>query len=441
VSEKELARGWLVSLGRHVAIGLLGLIWLALITRALTEDEVGALILVVALPSLLGPLFNLGFPMGLIYLTARGALPVMSLAGWALRTGALLSVGAAFILAAGVAVTLGIGFDGNSLVAWGLISIPLAVFSSMGAAFFQGRRMFSRQAQILVAPIALTALGTAAAVLVAEPSALTLVAVVVASHVVTAAWVLLQLQAEGPEWVETAEIGRQAWNYSWRAYLSEGAAAIRARIDLVLVAAFLGTGSAALFGTATALAGQIALLSLAAHQVVFPFAAATSASSKPEQEDLTPRTARVSFALTLVAGIGLALLSGPVLGLLYGADFSRGWPILVAYLPSVVFLSLSRIITADLSGRGAIDVVLRISVVATVFAGVTVPIGIAVAGATGAAAAASVTALFNTALRVRAHRAISGVPFGSLVIPQRGDLSGLLGAIGIGRTPRAPSGS
>lgn len=430
MSEGELLRGWVVSLARHVAIGALWIAWLALIARTRNEEEVGALILVIALPSLLGPLLNLGFPLGVSFLTARRAYPSAGLLAWARKTGLQLAGGSVVLIILAVMAAGVLSVEINQLVGWGLAAVPVALFSSMGAAYFQGQRMFGRQAQILVAPMALT---TGVTLMLIgggwNPSAITLVRVVIASHAATAAWVLWQLRGgrRDPD-IEPA-IRREAWTFAWRAYLSEGAAAIRARFDLFLVGMVLGTAEAASFGTTTALAGQVALLSMAAYQVVFPFAAAASSAECDVDVDLTPVTARASVVLTLVAATIMAILSQPLLRLFYGEGFVDGWPVLLAYLPSVVFLSLSRILTADLSGRGEIAVVLRISLLATAFGLVVLPFGIAAWGTTGAAIASSVTALFNTALRVRAYHVITDTPIGELVLPRRRDLTMFVRAV------------
>jgi O-antigen/teichoic acid export membrane protein len=122
------------------------------------------------------------------------------------------------------------------------------------------------------------------------------------------------------------------------------------------------------------------------------------------------------------------MFSQPLLRLFYGESFVDGWPVLLAYLPSVVLLSLSRILTADLSGRGEITTVMHISLLATVFGLVILPAGIAIWGTMGAALAASVTALLNTSLRVRAYHRITGTPASSLIAPQRDDVSVFLRA-------------
>lgn len=424
MSEGALLRGWAVSLTRHVAVGVLGILWLAMIVRTLNEEEVGALILVIALPSLLGPLLNLGFPLGVSLLAARQTYPSTSVMAWARRTGLQLSGGSVILMALGLMVTRALSVEINQLVVWGLATVPIALFTAMGAAYFQGRRMFGRQAQILVAPVTLTTAATLVLILGGwNPTADTLVRVIIASQAMTAVWVFWQIRNGRADPVSEPAIRREAWTFAWRAYLSEGAAAIRARFDLFLVGMVLGTAAAAEFGTATALAGQVALLSVAAYQVVFPFAAAKSSPDSEVGDDFTPLTARTSVFLTLTAALFMAVLCQPLLQLFYGADFVDGWPVLLAYLPSVVFLSLSRILTADLSGRGEIATVLRISLLATAFGLVTLPIGIIAWGTTGAAIAATVTALFNTGLRFHAYHVLTGTALRDLILPRGADFT------------------
>lgn len=65
----------------------------------------------------------------------------------------------------------------------------------------------------------------------------------------------------------------------------------------------------------------------------------------------------------------LAVLSAPLLGVVFGASYRRGTWALVLLLVAILPLGLGRILSADLKGRGRVGVV---SIAAGVGAAVTV---------------------------------------------------------------------
>jgi len=110
---------------------------------------------------------------------------------------------------------------------------------------------------------------------------------------------------------------------------------------------------------------------------------------------------------------------------LFGPDFLEARPVLLAALPSVVFLSLSRVVTADLYGRGETSTILGISLWGTAISLVLIPVGAVTGGVVGAGLALSAAAGCNASLRVRAYLRLSGCSLGQLTVVRRDDVAGV----------------
>ena len=157
---------------------------------------------------------------------------------------------------------------------------------------------------------------------------------------------------------------------------------------------------------------------------MFPLVAARR---DEQRADVTAAASRMTFAATVVAAGLAGLTARPLLGFLYGDEFADGAGTLVAYLPVVVLLSVSRIVTADLYGRGEAGLVLRLSLQATLVGLPLLVGGVALWGVEGAAVGASLGAAFNTAIRVRAWRGLAQRS-GSLIAFGRRDVAALRAA-------------
>lgn len=121
------------------------------------------------------------------------------------------------------------------------------------------------------------------------------------------------------------------------------------RLDLLLVPALLRFESAGVYFVATRVSEVVGQASTAAASMLFPHVAG--------QEDrrataMTEKTARLTLLATFGAAVVLALLSVPVLTVFFGASYAAGATALVILLGSMLPLALSRVLAADLKGRG-----------------------------------------------------------------------------------------
>lgn len=396
-----LLRGWGLAMMRYVAAGLFGFLWIITVTRSLEPSQAGVVILVSTLPPLLAPVVDLGIPIAIAYLVAGeryGKGQIKGWVAWIVRRVVLAGV-ALFVIAVAM-LAIDEGPTQLSYVVLGLAAVPFAVGITLLAAYYRGTRQFARHAVLTAAPYALLAGSTLAAVMFDISDTAFFVTLVVAAYATPCLIAAVRFGLSTTSERDDREaLVRSAWAYSWKLYVSEAASAIRVRVDLVMVAIFLGTTSAAIFGSAAAVGAQLAIVSLAANLVVFPYVAGRVAGGDRGVET-TGLVSRSSFALTVLATLFVVLLGPGGFAFVFGDQFSESWAVFAAYAPGVIALSAARVVTADLMARGAVTSLMRISLSTAVLGVALLAGGIVGFGILGAALATSLTAIVNTASRV-----------------------------------------
>lgn len=121
------------------------------------------------------------------------------------------------------------------------------------------------------------------------------------------------------------------------------------RLDVFMVSFFVGVRSVGLYTVATALSEFLTYFSNAFSFVLFP----RTASSDPETANqFTPRVARLSIFITILAAFGMFLASRSLITIFYSAEFLPSIHPLWILLPGIVSLGYAGVIYSDLSGRG-----------------------------------------------------------------------------------------
>ncbi|HJP71908.1 MAG TPA: lipopolysaccharide biosynthesis protein [Candidatus Limnocylindria bacterium] len=193
------------------------------------------------------------------------------------------------------------------------------------------------------------------------------------------------------------------------------------RLDLLLVPALLNLEQAGLYYVAVRVSDLVGQAATAASSFLFPHVA-----GQPDRRDTatTERVTRVTMAVTIVAAVIVAVGAAPLLDVAFGSAYADGTPALLILLAAVVPLSVGRLLSADLKGRGRpgiVSIAAVVSVLVTVALDVTL---IPAMGIVGAAVASLVAYSLMAAALLYAYRAATGGTLLSLV-PRPDDLRDL----------------
>lgn len=118
---------------------------------------------------------------------------------------------------------------------------------------------------------------------------------------------------------------------------------------MFLVAIFLDPAAVGYYSIAVGIAEKLWMLPGAIATVLFP---RISSIKDNEANNLTPRVARHTFFIIFVVSLILAPLAKPLIKILFGSVYLPSTVPLLILLPGIIALGGSKILTADLAGRG-----------------------------------------------------------------------------------------
>ena len=185
----------------------------------------------------------------------------------------------------------------------------------------------------------------------------------------------------------------QALHYGLRGHVGWLAQMLNYRLDMLFVDRLAGARSLGLYSAAVSLAETLWILPSCVSLVATPRLASTL---RDDASEVTATLCRLLVPLVVVATLSLAVIGGPLIGLLYGSAFLPSFRPLLLLLPGVALLSIVKVLSSDLAARGRPGLV---SAVSWISLGVTIGLDLALIGpygASGAAAASSVAYAAST---------------------------------------------
>lgn len=333
-----------------VRYGLTLATW-AVIARLLGPRTLGEVQIAYLLPGWILLLTNFGLPLANIYFLGRQAYPLSRMLGnvllrWLIEACAVVPV---LLLARGqVLKYMPLSTDLYVvIVCW----IPLQILNSYLISILTAQMRFYEQFWInLVQGVAVII----SVLVAAGPLGLGTVGVVVALVVATCIVLLVELWflRHGfvfHELVPPLKLFRDCVRFGLRGYFANLAQFVTYRLDSFFVSYFLGMTALGLYAAAYTAAEMFFYLPSCLATVVFP---ATAASSIAEANWRTARLCRLTFAVVLLGSIIGATVAPWLYPAILGPRFTYSVVLFWALLPGIVMLAGTKIITADLLGRG-----------------------------------------------------------------------------------------
>jgi O-antigen/teichoic acid export membrane protein len=392
-----------------------------IIARILGRDGKGAYVNVLAVPGLIGAVGVFGLPNAINYFSARGT-SVRGLLGAGLVLTAVLSAILMPILWFSLP-WLETNMFSDAAKAYPdqlriiFLVVPAALLSSFGMAVLYGRQQTRTYSTILIGQGVLTF--TLSTVLVAVfrfgvPGA------VVSSIVVTWLLALADVFAVGRlsrrEPAGKPVSYRGLAGYGFRIYPASITGYFNYRIDVLILIPTLMPGQVGALGLYSIAVTMAELIFYIPDSVTMVFLPRIAGLSKEDADALVGRVSRLTFLLT--GAVALALVPGAWLGLhLLLPGFTDCLPAFYILLPAVMCLSLSKVMTSYIAGRGRPGL---ISVGSAVAVAVNIGANILLIprfGIAGASLASLVSYASSAAILLTASSRLSGRSLVSLVVP------------------------
>ena len=135
---------------------------------------------------------------------------------------------------------------------------------------------------------------------------------------------------------------RRLFSYGIRSYGVDFCGTLSLYADQALVVRLLSPTAMGIYVVALSLSRMINIIQASIASILFPRAVNLE---KPALLELTARAARVSTGLSLVAGVGVALVGPILLPLLYGPDYRSASTVLDVLILEAIFTGLTLVLT------------------------------------------------------------------------------------------------
>lgn len=197
------------------------------------------------------------------------------------------------------------------------------------------------------------------------------------------------------------------------------------RLDILMVNYFLKKSDVGVYSLAVGVAQSLWLLPTSISHLIF---ARTSTSTAADANAFTPVVCRHSLILVWALCVPVALISRPLIPLIYGDDFRASYDVLVVLLPGVAVFSLFKVLASDIAARG-------LPLKAAIPSLCSLPVNaclnlllIPVMGTVGAAVATTASYCVVSLLVLKTFSRISGVRPRECLLLTKGDLRYALSA-------------
>ncbi len=346
--------------GAKIVVFGLSLVTTLVVSRLLGREGKGAYVAVTSLPALVGTIGVFGLPSAINFYSARGSsvrgLLLASIAFVAVIS--TVSIGLLWLTLPWLeksifsAVAQGVGAAaGDNLLRLILIAVPAGMLASFAGTILYGRHEVKLYTSIMVGQAIATLVILVFLVGVLRLGVPGAVGGSVAISSLGAVVVLVAVRHVSVRHPDGAPASiRSLVSYGFRAYPAGITGYFNYRADVFLIQALMlnSVGPLGSYSIAVTMAELIFYIPDSVTTIFLP----TIAGSTPEQADATlARVSRLTMLVTVSCALGLIPVAWIGIHLLL-PQFSDCLPAFLVLLPGVVSLSLSKVMTSYLAGRG-----------------------------------------------------------------------------------------
>lgn len=220
------------------------------------------------------------------------------------------------------------------------------------------------------------------------------------------------------------EVTRPALAYGIKGYFANLFTFFNYRLDSYLVNLYLNPSAVGLYSTSVSTAELIWYIPNAVSNALFPKVAGLDPKAA---SSVTARACRVTLLLTFSLAVLLGVIGIWAIPFFYGDAFKPSIPPFLWLLPGILGITLSKVLSADLSGRG-LPQYTTWSALLTLIVTIALNIWLIPALGISGAAIASVIAYWTSAiLLIYLFHRVTRASILSILVPQRDDLTLLQG--------------
>ena len=417
-----IASGAATAFGAQIAIYALGLVTSILIARALGAEGRGRYYLPVTAAMLVTVVFSVTLESANTFLYAERRFSLRELASNATLLAPLLGIPAAGALVAVYLMTADSLFAGVSLADVLIVAVvvPFQIHLLWAMNVFQLSRRVSRSQMALLAGAVVQTVLVGSLYVAGILDVRAGLVLYAASLLVT--WTMLMWWARDFAPMRPSFDRRRVRatvGLGLKLHIGLIASYLLLRADIFLVSHFLGTREVGVYSLAVLLAELVVLLTNPLVIAALPFQAEASIQ---EAGRLSFKAARFNLIFALALGVGFAATLWLVIPLVYGSEFDAAYPALVALLPGIAALAVSRSLGTWLTRQERPWVLTCLGVGAFVLNVALNMVLLPEVGLVGASIASTIAYAALAAAFVTWGMRITGLPLRDVLMPTTDDL-------------------
>ncbi|HSP87009.1 MAG TPA: polysaccharide biosynthesis C-terminal domain-containing protein, partial [Ignavibacteriaceae bacterium] len=213
------------------------------------------------------------------------------------------------------------------------------------------------------------------------------------------------------------EITKKSLSYGFKVMLGGILQFLNYRADILLITFFLTRIEVGWYYVSVLIAERLLFLTQATATILMP-----AASNSEIQREKTPILSRLNFTVVLAGSLIIALSAYWIVPLLFSDEYSKSVLPLIFILPGIICLSVSKLLSADLSSRGLPQYTTYVSIL-NFFLNITLNlILIPSLGIAGAAISSSIS--YSAALIFLGYyyKKLTSISITDLLLLRKGDL-------------------
>ncbi len=423
---RSFVRNSFLTFSRQVTNIVIGILLLVVLARILGPAGQGKYALITLLPTVLLTFLTLGINTSTIYYISRGDVKLNTVYNNNIIIGTLLSL-----------VSMGIGaivifffsekffnHTPHTLLYLCLLALPFMFLREYFQTVFQGLQDFKLfNTAMVVNQVGILGF-VAVFVLIFRLGLPGAIMAFIGGNLINVAYMVYQLKKKhrlrfnirGFSW----EYFRKSVNYGLKAHISNFASFLNYRIVVFLIGFFMVDSAVGIYVTAMNIGERLTIFAASISNVLYPKIAAIETDE--ERNHLTSLVSRNIMAITLVIALIGTIVAKDLIVTLFGHQYENSASLLQITLPGVALLSVEKILSNDIAGRGKPELNMYLSIFNVLFNLVLNVVLIPRYGVTGAAFSATITYFVSFLVKVVLYKKVTNEPYHRFLLIKKSDL-------------------
>lgn len=420
----RFAKDTTITLTGMLASLLIGLAPSIIIARILGPQDKGVYSLAILLPTLVFTLINMGISPSTVYHVSRGKYDLKKIFGNNLILGGLISglgIAISLVLAVSLQSTFLKGVSSYYLMLATAI-IPVLLIYGYLLSMLLGLREFKKYNLAIVLRSAFLFLFSVLLLIVFRGGVTGATLAEICSILLPTLFVFIWLKkmVGSPSCVFDREYTKDLCLYGAKAHIGSILTFLNYRMDMLLLNLFSNPLAVGFYSISVSIAEKLWLISQSASTVLFPIVA--SEEREENKKRLTPIISRNVFFITIVGAVFTYFAGEWFIVLLFSEAYFDSVRPLQVLLPGIISLSLSGVLSNDISARGMPLINSYYSFISLIINLILNILFIPRMGISGAALASSISYSVTTVGRVVTYKKISGNSIWETVVIQKSDM-------------------